>query len=257
MKKLFVVLALPMLMAISAGSVRASDAVERILAEARNECKSFENGVLTIDMDRAVTEIDVTGNGKMDKIIDSAAFDCSSAHSWFCGTGGCGLDVIAEGTTFNFLAKAWAVQVGNNPPELAIAVHWSECHFTSFCFEKYVWTGAAFESLGANVEDPSMIMGLFDGPWVLQDFGDGKVTVEFGADGSLSGQGPCNKYRASHEVTYPDITIGPILSTRMACGNSDEEFRYFDQMAKVRQIRLAQGLLVLVQEDGAKLTFKR
>lgn len=254
MSRLFAILALAM---FSASSALASDEADRLLNEARAECKSFENGELTVDMDKAVTLVDVTGNGEIDEIVDSAAYECSSAVSLFCGTGGCGLDVIAEGTTFNFLAKGWSVRAGETAPELAIETHWSECDYNSFCFEKYVWNGVGFDSLGAKVEDPNMIMGLYDGPWVLQNFGDGKVTVEFAENGSLSGQGPCNTYRATHEISYPDIKIGPTLSTRMACADMDEEFAYFEQLAKVDQILLAHGSLRLIQSDGEELSFKR
>ena len=257
MNRLFAILSLPVLIMFCAGGALASNDVERILNEARAECKSFENGELTIDMDRAVTLVDVTGSGETDTVVDSAAFACSSAASLFCGTGGCALDVIFEGSAFSFLAKGWSVRSGEDAPELAIEVHWSECNHTSFCFEKFVWQGAKFESLGTGVEDPNVVMGLYDGVWVLQDYGDGKVTIEFGEDGTLSGQGPCNTYRATHEIGYPDIKIGPLLSTRMMCANSDQEFAYFEQMANVSRIRLAQGSLVLIQGDGAELNFKR
>lgn len=257
MSRFIAVLALPLLVMFSVGSAVASDEADRLIEEARADCKSFENGELTIEMDLAVTLVDVTGNGEVDEIVDSAAYACSSAASLFCGTGGCGLDVIAEGTVYNFLAKGWAVRAGETAPELAMETHWSECDYNSFCFEKFVWNGAGFDSLGAKVEDPNMVMGLFDGPWVLQDFGGGKVTIEFAEDGSLSGQGPCNTYRATHEISYPDIKIGPTLSTRMACADMDVEFNYFEQLAKVDRILLAHRSLRLIQSDGAELNFKR
>jgi len=257
MNRFFAILGVPVVVMLFAGGALAADEVERILNEARAECKSFENGELTIDMDRAITLVDVTGNGETDAVVDSAAFACSSAASLFCGTGGCALDVVVGGSAFSFLAKGWSVLPGKNAPELAIEVHWSECNYTSFCFEKFIWDGAAFESLGTGVKDPNVVMGLYDGVWVLQDYGDGKVTIVFGEDGTLSGQGPCDTYRATHEIAYPDIKIGPMLSTRMACANSDLEFAYFEQMAKVSRIRLAQGSMVLIQDDGAELKFKR
>lgn len=257
MNKFIAIVALPLLAVFSTNDARASEATEKILNEARAECKSFENGELTIDMSFAVSEVDVTGDGKLDEIVDSTAFTCSSAASLFCGTGGCALDVIVDGKTFDFLAKAWSVRAGKTQPELAIEVHWSECDYNSYCFEKLVWDGAEFKSLGANVEDPAVIMGLYDGPWTLQDYGDDKVTIEFNEDGSISGQGPCNTYRATYKITYPDIKIGPVLSTRMACKNSDEEFKYFKQLAKVNQIRMIHVALVLIQDDGTELTFRR
>ncbi|MGR3662497.1 MAG: META domain-containing protein [Paracoccaceae bacterium] len=257
MNKFFTLFTAALIAVGSSGAGNASDAVDMILADAENECKSFENGVLSFNPDLAVSEVDVTGNGEMDEIVDSSAFSCSSAASLFCGTGGCSLNVIAEGVTFDFLAKAWSVRAGTDKPELAIEIHWSECDYTSFCFEKFIWNGASFDSLGANVEDPSVIMGLYDGDWTLQDYGNGKVTIVFGEDGSLSGQGPCNRYNGTHATSFPDTSFGPMAVTRRACIDGADENAYFAHLGKVSEIRLAQNRLRLIQPDGTELTYAR
>lgn len=257
MRKLFSLFVAALVVVNTSGSVGASDAVDVILAEAESDCKLFENGVLTYDTDVAVSLIDVTGNGALDEIVDSSAFQCSSAASLFCGTGGCGLNVIVEDANFDTLAKAWSVRAGENGPVLALEIHWSECDYTSYCFEKFSWNGVSFDSLGADVEDPSVIMGLYDGDWTLQEYGGGKVTIKFVDDGSFGGMAPCNSYHGSHEVSYPEIKFGPIAATRRLCANSGEEDAFFAHLGKVSQIRLAQGRLLLLQEDGTALTFKR
>lgn len=43
------------------------------------------------------------------------------------------------------------------------------------------------------------------------------VTMEFDGEGRLSGQGPCNRYSASYQMTGEGIVLGQGLSTRMAC----------------------------------------
>ena len=55
---------------------------------------------------------------------------------------------------------------------------------------------------------------------------DSTITLDFAADGSLSGNSGCNTYNGSYTVTGDQITIGPLASTRMACSQElmDQEF---------------------------------
>jgi len=44
-----------------------------------------------------------------------------------------------------------------------------------------------------------------------------QITLIFGADGNLSGNAGCNQYNGSYQVNGNQITIGPLISTMMAC----------------------------------------
>ena len=48
-----------------------------------------------------------------------------------------------------------------------------------------------------------------------------------------------------------------LFSCWVARAEMDEEFAYFEQLAKVDQILLAHGSLRLIQSDGEELSFKR
>lgn len=231
-----------------------TEAVDAILADAADECRSFENGELSVDMDLAVTQIDVTGDGVPDQLVDSTAFACSSAVSLFCGTGGCALDVVVNGKGFELLAKAWVVEQGENGPVLKTEVHWSQCDYQSFCWETLVWNGDGFDSLGAKVELDKMRSPLTEDVWTLID---GDATIQFFEDGTVSGKAPCNRFSGEHKTTYPDTSIGPLAVTRMACPDLKGEEAFFRVLAGATSLQIEGNTLTLISDSGETLSFAR
>ncbi len=131
----------------------ASDAADKVVDEARTECRSFENGKLIINPDKTITLVELTGGGGPEEIIDGNQFSCPTALTLFCGTGGCSLTVIANNQPFEFLAKAWKVDKSpEGKPLLKLAVHFSQCDYKDTCWEAFQWNGQAFESLGSKAE---------------------------------------------------------------------------------------------------------
>ncbi|HEY5890733.1 MAG TPA: META domain-containing protein [Acidimicrobiia bacterium] len=68
------------------------------------------------------------------------------------------------------------------------------------------------------------------------------VTAEFNEDGSVSGSGGCNRYRATYQVEKSSLSFGPAMSTRMACpdiGIMEQETRYFALLERVRSYKHA------------------
>ncbi len=126
----------------------AAETAERIIAQARADCRAFENGTLTLG-ENAVVQADLTGDGQPEEIVDSRAFTCSSAASLFCGTGGCTITVVADGTARAFLAKAWRTVDWDGQAILLLAVHGSDCGGTNLrrCYEAVVWSEDGFRSL--------------------------------------------------------------------------------------------------------------
>lgn len=129
-------------------SALAAETAERIIAQARADCRSFENGTLTLG-ENAVVQADLTGDGRTEEIVDSRALSCSSAASLFCGTGGCSVTVVAEGRAWAFLAKAWRIVDWNGQPILLLEVHGSNCGGTNLrrCYEAVVWSEGGLRSL--------------------------------------------------------------------------------------------------------------
>jgi heat shock protein HslJ len=89
--------------------------------------------------------------------------------------------------------------------------------------------------------------------WEAVNFNNGKqavvgvitgttLSVDFGKDGTLSGNGGCNNYSGPYKVDGDKIKIGPLASTMMACsdpeGVMDQEAQYLAalQMAESYQV---------------------
>jgi len=133
----------------AAPTAGASDASNAIIDEARDICRSFDNGVLEVGSG-AVTSVDLTGDGNPDEVVDHGEFICSTALSLFCGTGGCSMTAIADGKPFEFLTKAWKVVDWDGQPILLLVVHGSECGGDNLrrCYRAEVWSENGFRSVG-------------------------------------------------------------------------------------------------------------
>lgn len=94
------------------------------------------------------------------------------------------------------------------------------------------------------------------------------LTIQFGADGNVSGSGGCNNFSATYETTGAGaLTIKqPIAATAKACEDAVDtlERQYFDALSKIDRYALngATGLKIgydtgkgeLVYESGAPTT---
>ena len=77
-------------------------------------------------------------------------------------------------------------------------------------------------------------------------------TLTFGTDGSLTGNGTCNTFRAEYEITGEGIEISPALATRMACGEdalNQQETRFFSLLEQVTRFDVVEGRLQLYSLD--------
>lgn len=132
----------------TAPAVAASGAASAVVEQARADCRNFENGRLEVG-DPAISQIDLSGDGKADEIVDFRHFSCSSSASLFCGTGGCPVTALVDGMPTEFLAKGWRVITWDSLPVLLLAIHGSECGGTNLrrCFRAVVWSEGAFRSI--------------------------------------------------------------------------------------------------------------
>jgi len=82
-----------------------------------------------------------------------------------------------------------------------------------------------------------------------------KLTAVFGKDGNLSGFGGCNNYSGPYKATAPKVTIGPLASTMMHCGEpagvSDQEARYLAALQTAATYRVEGTRLELRTAAGA------
>jgi heat shock protein HslJ len=81
------------------------------------------------------------------------------------------------------------------------------------------------------------------------------LTMYFGpGTGSISGFGGCNQYSAPYALTGDSLTIGPVVSTKMACTESLElESRFLATLPKLTHWQVADSILTLTGPDGMAL----
>ena len=125
---------------LCAGPSLAADKVAEVLQAAEQACASFENGKFAHD--DAIVEVDLTGNGESDTVVDESRFSCSSAASMYCGSGGCMLHAIVGDESWRFQAEGWRMIQWHDRPILLIARDggWCGGAGAQLCYEAVVWS---------------------------------------------------------------------------------------------------------------------
>lgn len=93
------------------------------------------------------------------------------------------------------------------------------------------------------------VVSLVDAPDAM-DIGQ---SIQFFADGSVSGEGGCNSFGGLHSIDGERLEITNLLSTERVCDLQGIEARYFDALAAVRGWRTEAAGLILVDAAGAPL----
>lgn len=139
MRRHAVLLALSLVLAAGPG---AADTAESVIGEARAACEGFENGVFAT-APGTVTEVDLTGDGVPEQVVDEGTYSCSSAASMYCGTGGCTIVAVVGGAAHRFLVKGWRVVDWDGVPVLLTQIHGANCGGMGLvrCYEALVWDG--------------------------------------------------------------------------------------------------------------------
>lgn len=124
-------------------------AIREVILAAEADCKSYQNGKLIMTK-KAWPRVDLTRDGRPDVIVDAREFRCTTAATLWCGTGGCPITVITDGTPHEFLAKGWKIVDWSNLAVLLLEVHGSECGGTNLrkCVRAEVWSEGEFRSVG-------------------------------------------------------------------------------------------------------------
>jgi putative lipoprotein len=95
-------------------------------------------------------------------------------------------------------------------------------------------------------------------PWLVREL-DGKPvaqgtvsSVQFSADGRVSGSGGCNNFTGAAQLKDGGMTLGPLASTRKLCVGAEQqqEDAFFAGLAKVRSAQIVNGLLVMSDVAG-------
>lgn len=86
---------------------------------------------------------------------------------------------------------------------------------------------------------------------------EGLITLNI-KDRSLGGNGGCNTYGGEYSIKAKRLKIKNVISTQMACDNSENENRYFKVLNNATRFTLKSGELILQDEKGINiLRFKK
>jgi len=73
-------------------------------------------------------------------------------------------------------------------------------------------------------------------------------TAVFSADGKVSGNAGCNTYSGTYTSTADNITVSPLVSTRIACASADittQEAAFLEALSRATHWSIDQGNLSL------------
>jgi hypothetical protein len=76
------------------------------LASIIDEARTYCDGEFSA-FPETVVQRDLNGDGTPDWILDSAGFRCSTAATLYCGTSGCGVDTLIDGTLSSLMLHSW------------------------------------------------------------------------------------------------------------------------------------------------------
>jgi len=110
----------------------------------------------------------------------------------------------------------------------------------------------------------ALLGSLLGSQWLLEDITQRGVidrlqsTLAFPQAGQLAGSGGCNRFMGPARVEQGRLTIGPLVSTRMACSAAamNQEQRYLGLLGQATGIRLEEPWLLIDTPEGA-LKFTR
>ncbi|MCU0827649.1 MAG: hypothetical protein MUE52_09635 [Tabrizicola sp.] len=58
-----------------------------------------------------VIQRDLNGDGTQDWMLDAAGFACSDSYGLYCGTQGCGVETLIDGTLGSLMLRSWEVVI--------------------------------------------------------------------------------------------------------------------------------------------------
>ena len=115
----------------------AADGLPPDVAAIVDEAKSICEGTFTAAPE-AVTQRDLNGDGTPDWVIDSGAFQCSTSTTLYCGTSGCGVDTLIDGTRGSLLLHSWDTLTENGTTYLTAPNDAGET-------VRFLWTGSEWQ----------------------------------------------------------------------------------------------------------------
>lgn len=127
--------------------------VRRVFAKAAAECRMVGGKLGLAPRPAYVERVDLNDDGRVDYVLDREALVCDRTPSLFCGTAGCGLDVLVSGgahyRSVFVEARAHRIERSTRTAHLRVTRAGSSCgweRWTSECDRLLRWDGRAFAS---------------------------------------------------------------------------------------------------------------
>lgn len=158
----------------------------------------------------------------------------------------------------------WTLQAAGGPLTVTASDRLCADTMTGMPYPKAVridYQGEAYQGCGG--EPASLLRGA---EWRVEDIGGtgivegSRVTLRFGDDGRVAGTASCNRYSGAYELTAEGLTLGRMVTTKMACAPAlmQQEQRFLGLLAQVRRFEIAaDGALALVAGDGRRIVARR
>ncbi|MCJ2165804.1 MULTISPECIES: META domain-containing protein [unclassified Pseudodesulfovibrio] len=116
---------------------------------------------------------------------------------------------------------------------------------------------------GASVGSDDILPRLAGKVWVAEYIlGDpvmdmGHSSMVFSGAGTVSGLGGCNHYSGSFTLEGDMISFGPMAATMMSCSPplDDLEMRFFQSLSHPLKVKIENGLLNFIADDGRVSVF--
>mgnify|MGYP001165993509 FL=1 len=161
-------------------------------------------------------------------------------------------------------AMTWSLQLAGGP--LTVTASEGRCAdtMTGMPYPKAVriaYQGRTYQGCGG--EPAALLQGA---EWQVEDIGGAgiversRVTLRFNDDGRVAGTASCNRYSGAYELTGEGLTLGRMLTTKMACAPAlmQQEQRFLGLLAQVRRFEIAaDGGLALIAADGHRIVARR
>jgi heat shock protein HslJ len=124
-----------------------------------------------------------------------------------------------------------------------------------------------YDTSGAQtlVFSPQAAISLVGTPWDVVSYNNGNeatvslvagstITLQFGAEGNLSGNATCNDYNGSYTTDGDAVSVGPLGTTRMACQSDElnaQEAQYLAALQNAATFEIINGTLTVRDAGGA------
>ncbi len=125
--------------------------------------------------------------------------------------------------------------------------------------KRFISISALLVASACNGDESLAKYGAAGKVWTLTEVDgaafDARATIEFGDNGQISGQAPCNRYSAKQTAPYPWFKIGPTMATKMACPELQSESAFFASLEAMTLSEVSGSTLILSNDKGRTMIF--